>query len=146
MSTTTRVIEASPSDVFAVLADGWLYASWVVGASRIREVDAAWPSVGSNIHHSVGAWPLLIDDRTEVKELEPDRRLKLLARAWPTGEAMVEITAEPHPEGSLVTIVEDAVKGPGLLVPQPVRSVGLDLRNRETLQRLAFLCERRDHS
>lgn len=146
MSTTTRVIKASPSDVFAVLADGWLYALWVVGASRIRGVDRTWPSVGSNIHHSVGAWPFLLDDRTEVQEYEPDRRLKLLARAWPTGEAEVDITVEPHASGSMVRIVEDAVKGPGLLVPGPVRSVTLDLRNRETLQRLAYLCERRDHT
>ena len=28
-----------PSAVWAVLADGWLYPVWVVGAARMREVD-----------------------------------------------------------------------------------------------------------
>ncbi len=29
-----------------MLSDGWLYASWVVGASRVRDVDPRWPSPG----------------------------------------------------------------------------------------------------
>ena len=56
------MVRATPADVFAVLADGWLYPSWVVGASRVRGVDGTWPQPGSRIHHSVGVWPLLIDD------------------------------------------------------------------------------------
>ncbi len=52
-----RHVKVSPADVFSVLADGWLYSGWVVGASRIRAVDEQWPAVGSKIHHSVGSWP-----------------------------------------------------------------------------------------
>ena len=55
MSTNQRFVEAAPSDVFAVLTDGWLFPSWVVGASRIRDVDLAWPSVGATIAHSFGS-------------------------------------------------------------------------------------------
>lgn len=36
MSKTSRVVGADPDDVFAVLADGWSYAGWVVGDSYIR--------------------------------------------------------------------------------------------------------------
>ena len=43
--------------VFAVLSNGWLYPSWVVGASRIRAVEAAWPAEGAKIHHSFGIYP-----------------------------------------------------------------------------------------
>jgi uncharacterized protein YndB with AHSA1/START domain len=46
MISTSRPIEATTEQVWAVLSDGWLYAGWVVGASRIREVDPRWPAVG----------------------------------------------------------------------------------------------------
>ena len=91
MSITKRVMATTPDRVWSVLSDGWLYPLWVVGASRIREVEDGWPAVGTRIHHSVGAWPLLIDDYTEVLLCETDRVLELRARAWPTGEASVRI-------------------------------------------------------
>ena len=85
----------SAEDVFAVLADGWVYPVWVVGASRMRAVDDDWPEVGSRLHHSAGAWPLLIDDTSEVLAYDPPRAMVLQARGWPAGEARVEITVEP---------------------------------------------------
>ncbi len=137
------MIKTTPGKVWEVLSDGWLYPLWVVGASRMREVEDHWPEEGAQLHHSVGSWPLLIDDTTEVLESRPPTFLKLRARAWPTGEAGVTLHLEPHAEGTLVTIEEDAVSGPGRLVPRPVRSAGLVWRNTEALQRLAFLAERR---
>lgn len=53
MAVVSKEIEASRADVFAILADGWLYASWVVGAAHIRAVDEGWPDVGSRIHHNI---------------------------------------------------------------------------------------------
>ena len=69
MSRVTRTVLAVPDQVWGVLADGWLYPLWVVGASRMREVDDHWPAVGARLHHSVGAWPALIDDTTSVLEM-----------------------------------------------------------------------------
>ena len=92
MSTTTRTVSATPEQVWEVLADGWLYPLFVVGASRMRDVDESWPAVGARLHHSVGTWPLLIDDTTEVLEVEEGRRLLLKARGWPAGEAHVDIS------------------------------------------------------
>lgn len=60
-----------PSAVWAVMSDGWLYPVWVVGAARMREVDDHWPAVGSWLHHSVGIWPLLINDNTESSSPSP---------------------------------------------------------------------------
>jgi uncharacterized protein YndB with AHSA1/START domain len=134
---------ATPEQVWRVLADGWLYPLWVVGATRIREVENEWPAVGSRLHHSVGVWPLVIDDNTEVLEIAEGRLLKLRARAWPGGEAEVTLHVEESGAGSVVTIEEDLVTGPGRLVPAPVRSVLLQFRNRECLARLALLAERR---
>jgi hypothetical protein len=129
--------------VFAVLADGWLYPSWVVGASRVRGVDATWPQPGSRIHHSVGVWPVLIDDSTVVEELDDQRLLVLKARAWPAGEARVRISTEDLGSQCRITIEEDAVAGPGSLIPAPARHGLLDVRNKETLARLAYLAEGR---
>lgn len=143
MSTTTWQASCSPDAVFAVLSDGWLFSGWVVGASRIRGVDEGWPAKGTNIHHSVGAWPLLINDSTTVLEVEPGRRLVLEARAWPTGEARVDIGIEPSPGGCRITITEDAVAGPATLIPSPLRQPLLQARNRESLRRLALLAEGR---
>ena len=47
MSENTRVVAATPDQVWRVLADGWLYPLWVVGATRMRDVDEHWPAVGA---------------------------------------------------------------------------------------------------
>jgi uncharacterized protein YndB with AHSA1/START domain len=143
VSTNERLVEATPDQVWEVLSDGWLYPLWVVGATRMREVDATWPQVGSVLHHSVGAWPLVLDDTTSVTGCEPGRRLDLRARAWPSGEAAVSIELEAVGARSRVRIKEDAVAGPGRLVPAPLRHLPLAWRNVETLRRLAYLAERR---
>nr|WP_300049120.1 SRPBCC family protein [uncultured Nocardioides sp.] len=143
MSTTTRTVSATPEQVWEVLSDGWLYPLFVVGASRMRDVDETWPAVGSRLHHSVGSWPLLIDDTTEVLEVEEGRRLLLKARGWPAGEAHVDISLRPDGAATLVTMEEDATAGPGVLVPKPLRDAQLHWRNVEALRRLAFVVEGR---
>lgn len=143
MTTNTCHIDATPADVWDVLADGWLFPLWVVGASRIRDVDPEWPAVGSSIHHSVGVWPALIDDHTDVLAAEPGESLRLRARAWPMGEAEVLLTISPDGDRTQVSIHEDAVSGPGRLTPEPVRAPGLKWRNTETLRRLTLLVEGR---
>ena len=126
-----------------MLSDGWLYALWVVGAARMREVDEGWPAVGTRLHHSVGTWPLLIDDTTEVLEVQPNERILLLARGWPAGQAHVEITLRARGTDTVVTIVEQATSGPGALIPKAVQDPQLHVRNIEALRRLAFVVEGR---
>lgn len=140
----SREVDAGPSDVWDVLSDGWLYPCWVVGAARMRDVDADWPKEGSRLHHSVGNWPLLLDDKSEVLDMEPLRSLRLRAHGWPGGAAEVLIEIEEQgADSSLVTIREDAVQGPGTLVPRPARQAMIAPRNREALRRLAYLAEGR---
>ncbi len=141
MSTTSRIVQAPPDRVWSVLADGWSYPLFVVGASRMRDVDKTWPAVGSRLHHSVGVWPALLDDNTEVLEVEPASRLVLRARAWPAGAAHVEFQLSADVTGTQVILHEDAVAGPGRWVPKPLRDVQLTWRNTETLRRLAFVAE-----
>ncbi|WP_411374007.1 SRPBCC family protein [Arthrobacter sp. MPF02] len=139
MSTVSKLLNSPAADVWRVLSDGWLYSGWVVGASRIRAVDDTWPQAGARLHHSVGAWPFVIDDSSRVTRTEPNRRLELVARGWPMGEAKVEITLEDRGDQCLVTIAEDAIKGPGKLVPKVLRDATIKVRNRETLQRLELM-------
>ena len=106
-------MNATPDQVWEVLADGWLYPLWVVGASRMREVDDGWPAVGARLHHSVGTWPLLIDDETESVECEPGVRLVLHAHAWPAGRATVTLRLSPVGADTEVSIEEQATEGPG---------------------------------
>ena len=134
-------MNCSPKAVFDVLSDGWTYATWVVGAARIRAVDEAFPAPGTKIHHSVGLWPALINDNTEVEKVEPPHELQLRVRAWPTGEGLVNITCEPEGDATRVTMVETAVSGPAKLIPKPLEDAMLRVRNVETLKRLAYLAE-----
>jgi uncharacterized protein YndB with AHSA1/START domain len=144
MTTVERVIKTTPQRVWEVLADGWLYPLWVVGATRMRDVDQDWPAVGSRIHHSVGVWPAVLDDDTEITECEPLQKLSLRAKAWPfLGEADVTLDLSVQGAGTRVVMSEDAANGPGKLVPKPVRAPGIQWRNTESLRRLAFLAERR---
>lgn len=143
MTECSRVMRCQPSDVFAVLSDGWTFGMWVVGAARVREVDAGWPTEGTTIHHSVGVWPALINDTTDSEGADPPHRLKLRARAWPAGEAAIEFQIEPAPDGCKVTIHEQASSGPAQLLPKAVQEPLLKWRNTETLRRLAFIAEGR---
>ncbi|GAA2723403.1 SRPBCC family protein [Cellulomonas aerilata] len=129
----------------AIVRDGWSYAAWVVGASRIRSVDPDWPAAGSTIHHSAGAWPLVINDSTVSRSWDGAHRLELQARGWPLGEARIRIEVVPDADGEGCTIrmTEDAVRGPGTLVPKPLRDAMLVPRNVETLKRLVLLAEGR---
>lgn len=143
MATNTRRIQSTPEQVWDVLADGWLYPLWVVGASRMREVDERWPAVGAQLHHSVGSWPLLVDDTTEVVDSVPGVMLRLHARSRPAGTAEVTIRLEAAGAETNVVIEEDAISGPGRLVPKLLRTPPLTWRNVEALRRLAYVAERR---
>jgi uncharacterized protein YndB with AHSA1/START domain len=145
MFTVTRQVDAPPERVWAVLENGWTYPSWVVGASRMRAVDAQWPAPGSKLHHSAGVWPAVVNDETLVLECDPGRRLRLQAKGWPAGEATVEVRLEPQGSGTLVTMTEDVTRGPSKLVPQFIRQPAIGLRNTETVRRLAYIAEGRSN-
>lgn len=92
----------------------------------MRKVDPSWPAVSASIHHSVGVWPLLINDSTSILEWDPPTHALLKARAWPVGSAHMALDVRRVESGCTVTMTEDAVEGPGrLIVPEPVRSAAI---------------------
>ena len=118
----------------------------VVGASRMRDVDAAWPAEGSALQHSVGVWPVLINDETVSLEWNPPHRMVMRAKGWPIGEARVTLDVRQRASGCLVRIQEEPVEGPGSWVPRFLTEPLLYIRNRETLQRLGYLAEGRERN
>ena len=143
MATNTRVVDATPDEVWEVLSDGWTFPVWVVGASRMRDVDEDWPAAGSQLHHSAGVWPMLVDDSTEVLECQPGKMLRLRARGWPAGEAEVVLRLRPAGDGTEIVIEESIVAGPATLIPKAVEDPLIKWRNSETLRRLGYVAENR---
>jgi uncharacterized protein YndB with AHSA1/START domain len=136
-------VQAPPDRVFAVLADGWTYSDWVVGTAHIRDVDAAWPAVGSRLHHKAGPWPLSLSDSSTVVAVTPDRSLTLRVGLWPLGEATVKIDLEPQgPATTRVKMHEDFHAGPLQWVRNKVNDLALHRRNIESLRRLSDLATR----
>jgi uncharacterized protein YndB with AHSA1/START domain len=143
MAVNTARIDASRAQVFAVLANGWLYSNWVVGTSHMRAVEADWPAAGSRLFHASGVWPLVTRDETQVESVDEGRRLELTARGRPFGEARIVLELEDDGAGCTITMHETPVAGPGRWLHNRVTEAMLVRRNTEALARLAAIAERR---
>jgi uncharacterized protein YndB with AHSA1/START domain len=143
MSRNQVTVSATPDEVFAILDDADAYPRWVVGARRLRHVDADWPREGSEFHHAIGLPGAELKDSTEVLEHSASRRIVLEVRFRPTGTARVEISVEPVDGGSVVTMEEHPDSGPVSWLPRLVTDPALHLRNALSLQRLRHEVERR---
>jgi hypothetical protein len=141
--TAKRDTTATRQRVWDVLADGWTYSQWVVGNTRMRAVDPRWPEPGSKIHHTIGVWPIVLNDETEVESATPLEELVLLAKGRPLGGARVTLRLYDIPDGCRIEMAEVPVGGPLSLVPRRVALALAYPRNRECLRRLAALAERR---
>jgi hypothetical protein len=127
---------AGPESVFAVLDDPYAYPRWVVGTRRVREVDPAWPAVGSRFHHAIGTALGELHDSTKVLIRERPRRLFLEVRFRPTGIAHVDIRVLAEHSGSTIILEETPTGGPFALMPRLITDPLLMLRNALSLQRL----------
>jgi hypothetical protein len=141
--TVKRDTTATRQQVWDVIADGWTYSQWVVGNSRMRAVDPAWPNVGSTIEHSIGVWPLLLDDITVVEECRPSEQLVLLAKGRPFGKARITLRLTDIDGGCRVEMAEVPVGAPMGWIPKRLALTAAVPRNRECTWRLAVLAERR---
>lgn len=136
-----RHTSATPAQVWSVLSDGAFYAAWMVGIPRIREIDHDWPQAGTSIRHSVGLWPLLVDDETRSLESKAGL-LRLSAPAWPYGRTEIRVSIEKDGDGSAIAMTEKIENVPARWLPSPVQTVVLSPRLQECLNRLAMLAER----
>jgi uncharacterized protein YndB with AHSA1/START domain len=143
MSVNETYVDAPPDAVFDVLADPQSYAHWVVGASRTRKAEAAWPEPGSKFHHTQGLFGIGLPDNTEVLASRRPRRLVLEARIRPFAVNKVEMRLRSRGAGTLVTMIEYPTGGLAKLVANPLMDLLLHIRNGEALRRLRRLAEDR---
>ena len=141
MSVTETYVEAPPDAVFDVLADPSSYAHWVVGATRTRKADRAWPRPGSKFHHTQGFCGLGLPDNTEVLASSRPRQLVLEARMRPLAVNKVELRLQPRGDGTRVTMIEYPTGGIAAMVDNRLMDMLLHLRNLEALRRLRRLAE-----
>ncbi|MGW7537329.1 SRPBCC family protein [Amycolatopsis sp. NPDC054798] len=140
MVEVSRTVPAPPEAVFDVLADGWSYSGWVVGSCHIRDVDPSWPAVGARIHHSIGGWPLQLEDTTAVLAVEPGVSLELEARGGAFATAKIVLSLAPDGAGGTrVSMAEWATGGIGGLLPESLQALALAPRNKESLARLSAM-------
>src|SRR3954453_16057462 len=104
--TVERDIAATRQQVWDVIADGWTYSQWVVGNSRMRAVDPDWPAPGSTIEHSIGVWPLVIDDQTVSENADPLKELVLRAKGRPLGAAQITLRLFDIGDGCRIEMAE----------------------------------------
>jgi hypothetical protein len=142
--TVRRETTATRRQVWEVIADGWTYSQWVVGNTRMRAVDPHWPAPGSTIHHTIGIWPFVLNDKTVVESCTPQEELALLAKGRPFASARITLRLFDTPKGSCIEMVEVPTGGPLNWVPRRLALAAAYPRNRECLQRLIALAERRE--
>jgi hypothetical protein len=141
--TVRRDTTATRQQVWNVIADGWTYSQWVVGNTRMRAVDPNWPAPGSTIHHTIGIWPVVLNDETVVEASIPNEELVLHAKGRPFGGARITLRLFDTPDGCRIEMAEVPVGGPLNWIPRRLALAAAYPRNRECTARLAALAERR---
>jgi hypothetical protein len=141
--TVKRDTTATRKQVWDVIADGWTYSQWVVGNSRMRAVDRSWPAPASKIHHTIGVWPLLINDETVVESCIPEQEIVLHAKGRPFGGARITLRLHDTDNGCRIEMAEVPIGGPLSLIPRRLALLAVVPRNRECTYRLAAHAERR---
>lgn len=128
-----------PEDVFDHLLDPWEYPQWLLGASKMRDVDDDWPGIGSKFHHTVGFGPLKVNDTSQILECDPPRRLVLKVKVTPIVQGIVTFTLVPTPEGGTVLTLQEepALRIAGVL--RPALDPPTHFRNSRSLKDLADL-------
>jgi len=133
-----------PKKVFEHITNPWEYPKWLLGASTMRDVDDDFPAVGSNFHHRVGVGPLKINDRSQVLEVEQDRKLVLLVKARPVFQGKVTFTIEPQSDGGSLLTIEEVPAFPGAELARPIVDPPTHARNKKSLENLANLMHEGD--
>jgi hypothetical protein len=128
MSVNVRRFACTPEEVFTVL-----------GASRMRGADGHFPDPGSRLHHSIGVWPLVLNDETSVEVWDPPRRFQIEAKTRPVGTERVVIEVQPRGTGCVVRMEEEAISGIAARIPRAIADPILWVRNREALRRLEWV-------
>ncbi|MEU8997651.1 SRPBCC family protein [Streptomyces caniferus] len=145
MAVRHRLIECTPEELWAVLADGFRYQDWVVGTAHSRPAAGNWPEVGSMIEYTVRLGPWNLSGHTVVRHSDPPRALELEVDSGRLGTARVAIEVRRWGPDSLVVVDEHPLRGPGGRLHNAGLEALLQLRHRSMLSRLAEVAEQAPH-
>lgn len=127
-------VPAKRAEVYEVLSDPATYPSWLVGNSRVAEIDDDFPQAGAEFEHTVMAGLMRIDDHSESIGADRNRRLAMRVHAG-RFHARVQFDLESCGKGT--TSVRLAEQPIGLLsFATPLLRPLLYARNRASLERL----------
>lgn len=130
------LVAAEPAAVWDVLADPFSYSEWVFGTRRITAADPAWPARSSSFGYEAGFGPFRFSGRSTVREVEPPIHLEIEADARLIA-ARVVMPVKPWGEHALAVVEEHWIRGPSVLLDNPVIDLALNLRNRWMVRNLA---------
>ncbi|RCH67742.1 SRPBCC family protein [Streptomyces sp. SDr-06] len=142
MAIRHQLIQRSPAEVWAVLADPEQYGDWVVGPDKSEPLDQAWPRTGSRLRFTLRVGPWAGQGTTTVRHSEACEELELEAGFKALGSARIYLQLRPWGEGTLVICDEHPLRGVGGTLHNPVSEALLQLRHRGMLARLAKVVER----
>jgi uncharacterized protein YndB with AHSA1/START domain len=135
-------VAAPPDAVWEILADPYSYSEWVVGTREILSADPSWPEVCSLLRYRAGIGPVRFEGHSIVREVDAPRRLELEADAKLMG-ARVSLSLKPWADGALAVVEEHWIRGPSMLLDNPLVDLALTIRNRWMVRNLASVVERR---
>lgn len=141
MAVRHRLVQATPQAVWDVLADGNLYADWVVGTSDSTPGAGQWPQVGATLTYEVRLGPLRLNNESVVRHKVDGSLLEIEAKAGSLGTARISVELRPWGEQCLVIVDEHPLRGPGGLLHNAGAEALIQVRHRTMLARLARLCE-----
>jgi hypothetical protein len=134
-------INATPAEVWAVLAEPRLYSEWVVGTTDSFGVEGEWPDEGAALRWETGVGPARAGDRTRVVRSEPRRRLDLRAELGVLGAIDIHVQLAADGDGTTVTLAEDPAAG-AARVAAPATDAVNAVRTALSLEQLKELAER----
>jgi hypothetical protein len=143
MAIRHQLIERSPQQVWAVLADPARYNEWVVGVADSIPGEGDWPVVGAYLTYKVVLGPWKGSGRTVVRRSEAPHVLELEADSGPLGTARIGLEIRPWgEEDSLVVIDEHPLRGAAGSLHNVAVDAFLQVRHRSMLKRLAEVVEK----
>ncbi|MEU6850406.1 SRPBCC family protein [Actinacidiphila alni] len=143
MAVRHQLIERSPQQVWAVLADPGRFHEWVVGVADSVPGDSDWPKVGAHLTYKVVLGPWTGSGRTVVRRSEEPCLLELEAESGALGTARIALEVRPWGDtDSLVIIDEHPLRGAAGSLHTAAADVFIQLRHRGMLKRLADVVEK----
>jgi hypothetical protein len=141
MATSTLVLDASPRDIWSVLADASAYSRWVAGMREVYEIEGLWPRPGSRFRCTVNWHGFIVPSTTTSLAAVAPRHMAFSTQRRRFGIARIDIHVNPRDQGTEVELSETVMSPAPFKAVQPTLEPSVRKRNLEALRRLGRLSE-----